>query len=93
MYYFFCFKKQSTIVYAQSMLMKKYTKIIATLGPSLNDAQILEKTILEGVDVCRLNLSHGSLSFHAQTIRDKASQFSSENVLKQLNQLYERFTK
>ena len=33
------------------------------------------------------------LSFHAQTIRDKASQFSSENVLKQLNQLYERFTK
>jgi hypothetical protein len=33
------------------------------------------------------------LSFHAQTIRDKASQFSSENVLKQLNQLYERITK
>jgi glycosyltransferase involved in cell wall biosynthesis len=33
------------------------------------------------------------LTFHTQTIRDKAQQFSSENVLKQLNQLYERITK
>ena len=36
----------------------KKTKIIATLGPASNSAYIMEKMILEGVDVFRINFSH-----------------------------------
>ena len=36
----------------------KKTKIIATLGPASNSADIMEKMILEGVDVFRINFSH-----------------------------------
>ena len=38
----------------------KKTKIIATLGPSTEDKEIIEKMILEGVDVFRINFSHSN---------------------------------
>ena len=38
----------------------KKTKIIATLGPSTEKKGILEKMILEGVDVFRINFSHSN---------------------------------
>jgi pyruvate kinase len=38
--------------------MKK-TKIVATLGPATSDKKTIKKIILEGVNVCRLNCSHG----------------------------------
>lgn len=41
------------------------TKIVATLGPSINQPETLEKALLAGVDVCRINCSHSS----HQTIR------------------------
>lgn len=34
------------------------TKIVATLGPSINTVDTLEKALLAGVDVCRINCSH-----------------------------------
>ena len=40
------------------------TKIIATLGPSCADAGIIEAMIDSGVDVFRLNFSHGTLDEH-----------------------------
>ena len=40
------------------MTNSKKTKIIATLGPSSNSVKIMEKLILEGVDVFRINFSH-----------------------------------
>ena len=40
------------------MTNSKKTKIIATLGPSSNSLKIMEKLILEGVDVFRINFSH-----------------------------------
>ena len=40
------------------MLNSKKTKIIATLGPASNSVDVLEKMILEGVDVFRINFSH-----------------------------------
>jgi pyruvate kinase len=34
------------------------TKIVATLGPSINQPETLEKALLAGIDVCRVNCSH-----------------------------------
>ena len=40
------------------------TKIVATLGPSTDDPAILERSIKAGVDVVRLNFSHGDTETH-----------------------------
>lgn len=42
----------------------KRTKIIATLGPSTDRNNNLEKIINAGVDIVRLNFSHGNISDH-----------------------------
>ena len=42
------------------MSNSKRTKIIATLGPSSNSPEVMEKLILEGVDVFRINFSHAN---------------------------------
>ncbi len=43
-------------------------KIVATIGPSCSDPSVLEKLIGQGVDVARLNFSHGSHADHAQVL-------------------------
>lgn len=48
--------------------MKK-TKIICTIGPSSTDPQILEKMIQAGMNIARLNFSHGTYEEHAERIR------------------------
>jgi len=40
------------------------TKIIATLGPATDAPGALKRLIAEGVNVVRLNLSHGSADDH-----------------------------
>ena len=45
-----------------------FTKIIATIGPACSNPDILRKMILEGLDVCRLNFSHGSHDDHLNAI-------------------------
>jgi pyruvate kinase len=40
------------------MTESKKTKIIATIGPASSSADVMEKMILEGVDVFRINFSH-----------------------------------
>jgi pyruvate kinase len=44
------------------------TKIVATIGPATSDKEMLRTIIREGVDVCRLNFSHGSYDDHRQVI-------------------------
>ncbi len=44
------------------------TKIVATMGPALRDPRTLRSLLLAGVDVCRLNFSHGELDDHAETL-------------------------
>lgn len=39
--------------------MQRRTKIVATLGPSTDDPQILKETIQAGMDLARFNFSHG----------------------------------
>ena len=48
--------------------MKK-TKIVATLGPASSSKSVLKDMILEGLNVCRLNFSHGSYDDHANSIK------------------------
>jgi len=44
--------------------MNARTKIVATLGPATDRPGVLDAMMTAGVDVVRLNLSHGSLSDH-----------------------------
>ena len=53
--------------------MLRSTKIVATLGPASSDPAVLERMIRAGVDVVRLNFSHGSAEDHikrAQLVMD-----------------------
>lgn len=44
------------------------TKIVATIGPASSSHEVLRKMMIAGVDVCRLNLSHGEDSVHEGVI-------------------------
>ena len=44
--------------------MPRHTKIVATLGPASSDPAVLERIIRAGVDVVRLNFSHGKAQDH-----------------------------
>jgi pyruvate kinase len=52
------------------------TKIVATIGPASRDPEVLVRMIDAGMDVARLNFSHGSAEEHAETagrVRDAAN--------------------
>lgn len=51
------------------MLNRKKAKIICTLGPTCQDEKTLTDMIHAGMDVARLNFSHGSYEDHAQKIK------------------------
>ena len=46
--------------------MSRATKIVATLGPASSSPEVLERMIRAGVDVVRLNFSHGTASDHVE---------------------------
>ena len=48
--------------------MNKRTKIVATLGPSSDDENTIAHLIEAGMDVARLNFSHGTHEEHANQI-------------------------
>ena len=45
------------------------TKIVATLGPACSDPAVLERMLAAGVDVVRLNFSHGVAADHVERAR------------------------
>src|SRR5262245_30818605 len=45
------------------------TKIVATIGPASRDPAVLERLIRAGVDVIRLNFSHGAHDEHLRVIQ------------------------
>jgi pyruvate kinase len=56
--------------------MTRATKIVATLGPASSDPQVLEDLLRAGVDVVRLNFSHGKAQDHidrATLVRETAA--------------------
>ena len=48
----------------------KLTKIVCTIGPSSNKENVLKKMIDSGMDLARLNFSHGDLQSHEQTFNN-----------------------
>ena len=48
---------------------RRATKIVATLGPACSDPAILEQMIRAGVNVVRLNFSHGTAPDHIERAR------------------------
>lgn len=47
---------------------RSHVKIIATMGPACDDKKVLEEMIHEGIDVVRLNFSHGDHEEHLKRI-------------------------
>lgn len=50
-------------------MLRRRTKIVCTLGPASFDEDIIARMIRAGMDVARLNTSHGSLDEHVEAIR------------------------
>ncbi len=48
--------------------MNRRAKIIATIGPASRDEAMLEKLVVAGMNVARLNFSHGTHDQHAEVI-------------------------
>ena len=46
------------------------TKIIATMGPATSSVPMLKKIIKAGVDVCRVNFSHGDWGTHLEVVNN-----------------------
>lgn len=44
------------------------TKIVATIGPASSSKDMLGKLILAGMDICRINMSHGTYDEHKKVI-------------------------
>jgi pyruvate kinase len=63
------------------LIQTRRTKIVATLGPATDAPGMLERLIVEGVDVVRLNLSHGQPDDHrarAAAVREAAAKVGRE---------------
>jgi len=48
--------------------MRKRAKIVATLGPASSSREVLRRMVSAGLDVVRLNMSHGSSAEHAERV-------------------------
>jgi len=53
-----------------SLFPNKQTKIIATIGPATSSPEMLEQLLLAGMNVVRINSSHGDSEVHRQVIRN-----------------------
>jgi pyruvate kinase len=64
-------------------LPEQKTKIVATIGPASESPEMLVRLIRVGVNVARLNFSHGDFSHHAEVlcrIRDAARETSNQTL-------------
>ncbi len=50
-------------------LLKNKTKLVCTIGPASDSPEMLENMMLAGMNVARLNFSHGDFSSHAEVIQ------------------------
>lgn len=59
--------------------MMRQTKIVATLGPATDQADTIGKLVRAGVDVVRLNFSHGTAEDHAARVASVRAAAKAEN--------------
>src|SRR5690606_40213550 len=57
----------STSFYKPAMTRRR-TKIVATLGPASSSAEKIEQLVIAGMDVARLNFSHGQPEDHRERV-------------------------
>lgn len=69
----------STLDITEKRLYKRLSGIICTIGPSSSDPYTLEKMIESGMDLARLNFSHGTHEYHANTIKNIRAAVQSYN--------------
>src|SRR5659263_470418 len=70
-----------TELQGDSSMPRRATKIVATLGPASSDPALLEQMIRAGVNVVRLNFSHGKAQDHidrARLVREVAQRVGRE---------------
>jgi len=53
-----------------SLLQSPKTKIVCTIGPASDAEMILENMINAGMNIARLNFSHGDFAYHGQVIKN-----------------------
>ena len=66
-----------------TFIMARITKIICTLGPACDNVETLNKMYESGMNIARLNMSHGTLESH-QTLIDKLTDLRDNKGLKLL---------
>ena len=61
---------------------KKKTRIVCTIGPASNNEKMLKKLVLAGMNVMRLNFSHGDHDYHRANIQmlEKVNKELNKNV-------------
>lgn len=57
-----------SLTHRTTHITARRTKIVATIGPASSSKAILKQMIEAGMDVARLNFSHGGYDDHARTI-------------------------
>ncbi|KAK7096172.1 pyruvate kinase PKM-like [Littorina saxatilis] len=48
----------------------RMTSVICTIGPACDDVETLEELIKTGMNICRLNMAHNTLEYHAKVIKN-----------------------
>jgi len=59
-------KKEAKITMKHGRFSKRRTKIVCTIGPATNKASVIERLVRAGMDIARLNLSHGTRAVHSK---------------------------
>lgn len=65
---------------ALEWLKRRRTKVVATLGPASNRPEVITELIEAGVNMFRLNMSHGDHTTHAQTVAHIRAQAARTNA-------------
>ena len=72
-------------------LTRHKTKIVATIGPASDSPEMLVRLIQAGLDIARLNFSHGDFSGHAERVaRTRVSQQRVDVLLERQRRDYGR---